>query len=161
VRSYKSYDPICFKREVAQLPLHGIYSTRDVNSKLELFNELFLNTLNRHAPMKYIKIKGRPHKFIGQEMKQLMKVRDRRLKYFRKSKNSEDWNSYKQFRNAVKISIRKAESKYICSQIEKNKDNSKSMWKVIRGCLTKLYWSRKSECAMFKRYPRNNYRSSN
>ena len=122
MRSYKSYDTICFKREVAQLPLHEIYSTHDVNSKLDLFNELFLNTLNRHAPMKYIKIKGRPHKFIGKEIKQLMKVRDRRLKSFRKSKNSEDWNSYKQLRNTAKISIRKAE---ICSQIEKNKDNSK------------------------------------
>ena len=83
--------------------------------------------------MKYIKIKGRPYKFIGKEIKQLMKVRDRRLKSFRKSKNPEEWNSYKQLRNAVKISIRKAESKYICSQVEKNKDNSKSMWKVIRG----------------------------
>jgi hypothetical protein len=80
--------------------------------------------------MKYIKIKGRPHKFIGKEIKQLIKS----LKSFRKSNNSEDWNSYKQLRNGVKISIRKAESKYICSQIEKNKDNSKSMWKVIRGC---------------------------
>jgi hypothetical protein len=105
VRSYKSYDPICFKREVAQLPQHEIYSTHNVNSKLVLFNEIFLNTLNRHAPMKYSKIKGRPHKFIGKEIKQLMKVRDRRLKSFRKSKNSEDWNSFKQLRNAVKISI--------------------------------------------------------
>ena len=85
--------------------------------------------------MKYSKIKGRPHKFIGKEIKQLMKVRDRRLKSFRKSKNSEDWNSFKQLKNAVKICIGKAESKYICSQIEKNIDNSKSMWKVIRGCL--------------------------
>jgi hypothetical protein len=107
VRSYKSYDPICFKRETAQLPLHEIYSTHDVNSKLDLFNGLFLNILNRHAPMKYINIKGRPHKFIGKEIKQLMKVRDRRLKSFRKSKNSEDWNCDKQLRNAVKISIRK------------------------------------------------------
>ncbi len=49
VRSYKSYDPICFKREVEQLPLHH------VNSKLDLFNGLFLNTLNRPAPMKYKK----------------------------------------------------------------------------------------------------------
>ena len=135
VRSYKRYDPIYFKTEVAQLPLHEIYSTYDVNSKLDLFNELFLNTLNKHAPMKYAKIKGRPHKFIGKEIKELMKIRDRHLESFRKSKNSEDWNRYKQLRNTVKISIKKAESEYVCSQIEKNKDNSKSMWKVIRGCL--------------------------
>ena len=54
VRSYKKYDPICFKTEVAQLPLHEIYSTHDVNSKLDLFNELYLNTLNRHARMKCV-----------------------------------------------------------------------------------------------------------
>ena len=135
VRSYKLYDTICFKTEVAQLPLHEIYSTHDVNSKLDQFNELYLNTLNRHEPKKFVNIKGRSHKFIGKEIKELMKVRDRHLKSFPKSKNSEDWNSYKQIRNAVKISIRKAESKYVCSQIEKNEDNSKSMWKVIRGCL--------------------------
>jgi hypothetical protein len=32
--------------------------------------------------MKYIKINGRAHKFIGKEIKQLMKVRDRRLNLF-------------------------------------------------------------------------------
>ena len=85
--------------------------------------------------MKYIKIKGRPHKFIGKEIKQLMKNRDQCLKSFRKSKNVEDWNNYRQLKNAVKSSITKAESNYVCNQIEKNKDNSKSMWKVIRGCL--------------------------
>ena len=85
--------------------------------------------------MKYIKIKGRPHKFIGKEIKQLMKNRDQCLKSFRKSKNLEDWNNYKQLKNAVKLSITKAESNYVCNQIEKNKDNSKSMWNVIRGCL--------------------------
>ena len=96
---------------------------------------MFLDTLNRHAPIKYINIKGRPHKFISKEIKQLMKNRDQCLKSFRKSKNLEDWNNYKQLKNAVKLSITKAESKYVCNQIEKKKDNSKSMWKVIRGCL--------------------------
>ena len=70
--SYKTYDPTCFKTEVAQLPLHAIYSIHDVNSKLDLFIELSLNTLNRQAPMKCVKIKGRPHKFIHKEIKELM-----------------------------------------------------------------------------------------
>ena len=135
VRSYKRYDRMDFKREVAHLPLYKMHSTHDVNSKLDLFNELFLDTLNRHAPMKYVKIKGRPHKFISKEIKQLMKNRDQCLKSFRKSKNLEDWNNYKQLKNAVKLSITKAKSNYVYNQIEKNKDNSKSMWKVIRGCL--------------------------
>ena len=78
-----------FIREVAHLPLHEIYSTHEVNSKLDLFNELFSDTLNRHAPMKYIKIKGRPHKFIGKEIKQLIRNSDQCLKSFRKSNNLE------------------------------------------------------------------------
>ena len=55
----KSYTgPICFKTEVIQSPLPEVYSTHDVNSNLDLFNELYLNTLSRQAPTKCVKIKG-------------------------------------------------------------------------------------------------------
>ena len=76
------YDPMCFKTEVIQRPLPEVYSTHDVNSNLDLFNELYLNTLNKHAPMKRVKMKGRPPKSIGKEIRDLMKVRDRHLFFF-------------------------------------------------------------------------------
>ena len=57
-RSYKNYDPVCFSAELLELPFFEVYFTDDVNVKLDLSNQLFLNTLNKHAPIKHIKIRG-------------------------------------------------------------------------------------------------------
>lgn len=65
----------------------------------------------------------------------MMKLRDKKLKLFRLSRNEEDWDVYKQLRNSVKTSLRTAESNYVRNQIEEYKGDSRSMWKVIRGCL--------------------------
>ncbi len=134
-RSYKNYDPVCFSAELLELPFFEVYFTDDVNVKLDLFNQLFLNTLNKHAPIKHIKIRGKSHPFIDDEIKQLIKLRDRKLNIFKQSRHMEDWKDYKQLRNSVKSSLRTAESNYVRNQIEKCKGNPRTMWKVIRGSL--------------------------
>ena len=134
-RSYKNYDPVYFSAELLELPFLEVYFTDDVNVKLDLFNQLFLNTLNKHAPIKLIKIRGKSHPFIDDEIKQLIKLRDRKLNIFKQSRHIEDWKDYKQLRNSVKSSLRTAGSNYVRNQIEKCKGNQRTMWKVIRGCL--------------------------
>ena len=47
-----------------EVAVYVVVETRRVNSTLDLFNELYLNTLNRHALMKFVKIERRPHRFI-------------------------------------------------------------------------------------------------
>ena len=65
VRSYKNYDAEIFKTELSGLPFCEIYRINDVNEKIGFFNQLFTNTLDKHAPIKRIKIKGRTNKFIN------------------------------------------------------------------------------------------------
>ena len=62
-------------------------------------------------------------------------LRDKKLRIFRLSRNAEDWDVYRQLRNSIKTSLRAAESNFVRNQIEEYKGNSRSMWKVIRGCL--------------------------
>ncbi|CAB4039113.1 Hypothetical predicted protein [Paramuricea clavata] len=64
-----------------------------------------------------------------------MELRDKKLRIFRLSRNAEDWVVYRQLRNSIKTSLRAAESNFVRNQIEEYKGNSRSMWKVIRGCL--------------------------
>ena len=80
-----------------------VFSAEDVEDKLNLFNQLFISTLNNHVPVKHITIKGRPHSFINKDIKLLMNRRDKMLKVFRATNNMEDWVKYKNFRNSVKI----------------------------------------------------------
>ena len=104
---------------------------------LNLKLHLFLKVLNNHVPVKQIKIKGRAHRFIiyNKYIKQLINQRDKKLKRFKLSHHIQDWEVHEGLRNFVKVSLRIAESNYIRNQIEKYKENSRSMWKVIRGCL--------------------------
>ena len=76
VRSYKNYNPERFKAELSELPFCEIYGINDVNEKIDYFNQFFINTLDKHAPIKHTRIKGKLNKFINKDLKYLMKVRD-------------------------------------------------------------------------------------
>ena len=112
-----------------------IFSAEDVEDKLHLFNQLFISTLNNHAPVKHITIKCRPRSFINKDIKLLMNRRDKMLKVFRATNNTEDWVKYKNLRNSVKFNLRNSESNHVRTQIGHCKGNSRSTWKVIKSCI--------------------------
>ena len=58
------------------VPFHIVNIFDEIDGQVNVFNELFLDTLSEHAPIKRIKIKSRPNPFITPEIKQLMKTRD-------------------------------------------------------------------------------------
>jgi hypothetical protein len=99
VRSFKNYNFKSFKAELSQLPFHETHRINDVNEKIDHFNQLFINTPDKHAPIKHIRIKGRLTQFINKELKSTMKLTDKKLRIFRLSRNAEDWDDYKQLRN--------------------------------------------------------------
>jgi hypothetical protein len=102
-----------------------VFFALDVDDKLYLFNQLFINTLNDHAPIKHIRVKGRPQPFINKDIKLLMKLRDKMLKIFRATHNTEDWVKHKSLRNSVKTNLTKAETNHVRTQIKNCKGNSK------------------------------------
>ena len=134
-RSLKHYDPNQFVLDLSRLPFDMIFSVEDVEDKLHLFNQLFISTLNNHAPVKHITIKGRPRSFINKDIKLLMNRRDKMLKVFRATNNMDDWVKYKNLTNSVKFNLRNAESNHVRTPIEHCKGNSRSTWKVIKSCI--------------------------
>ena len=51
------------------------------------------------------------------------------------SRLSNDWDTYKNLRNAVTNKVRKKKSEYFTSAIENNKDNSSLLWKKLKEIL--------------------------
>ena len=94
----------------------------------DVFNELFLDTLIEHAPIKRIKIKSRPNLFITPEIKKLMKTRDSWHKKARKTNEKLHWNAFSFFRQEVKREIRIAEKEYVRSELLKCNGNTNSIW---------------------------------
>ncbi|CAB4043286.1 Hypothetical predicted protein, partial [Paramuricea clavata] len=123
VRSFKNYNSESFKAELSQLPFNETYRINDVNEKIDHFNQLFINTLDKHAPIKHIRIKGRLNQFINKELKCTMRLKDKKLRIFCLSRKAEDWHVYRQLRNSIKTSLRAAQSNFVRNQIEEYKDS--------------------------------------
>ena len=69
-RSYKNYNPELFLSNLMCVHFHLVNIFDDFDDQVDVFNELFLDTLSEHAPSKRIKIKSRPSPFISPEIKQ-------------------------------------------------------------------------------------------
>lgn len=134
-RSYKNYNPEKFEDDLAKVPFHMISFFDDFDDQIHAFNCLFLDVLNDHAPMKRTRIKTRPNPYITQEIRQLMKVRDKWHKSAIKTMDKLHWNAYRFFRQEVKREIRIAEKEYVRSELLNSKGNSNSIWKVINRCI--------------------------
>ncbi|CAB3986538.1 Hypothetical predicted protein [Paramuricea clavata] len=87
-RSFKQYNANNFQSEVAQAPWSVVLDVfDDVEDKLNAFNILFNDLLDEHAPLKTIKIRGRPNPCVTNEIRELMKTRDSWKKKAKKSKD--------------------------------------------------------------------------
>ena len=112
-----------------------IFDQSDVDSKLTIFNDTLQSVLNAHSLLKEIKIRSRPCPFVNQEIKALMKSRDRLLKQFTQSRQDNDWKNFKLSRDLVKEKLLEAEREYTLEEVSANKTNSSSLWKIINRAI--------------------------
>jgi hypothetical protein len=129
VRSYKHYDRNMFLEDIAQEQWENITLVDDVDGQLNNFNRNFLRILDRHVPVKTIKVRYRRSPFVNDEIKELMKKRDRLHRVARQTKNICDWDSFRVARNEVKKTLWEEEKRYVQNEIYKNKEPN-AMWKV-------------------------------
>ena len=107
----------------------------DVNDKLEHLNVNFSTVLDRHAPVKTMKIRYRQCPFVDKEIKDLMSEREKLHRLARITQLPSDWNDFYLLRNVIKKKLRDAEKVHIQREISKNYDNKNSLWKTIKKCI--------------------------
>lgn len=133
-RSYKNYNSNLFSSDLASNAddLLSIFNGSDVNAKLDTFNTFFLSTLDSHAPIKTIKIRNRPCPFVTSEIRQLIKSKKSLHRRFLQSRDESDWANYKVSCTIVKRSLVDAERKHTFHEVQQNKDNPSSLWRIIK-----------------------------
>ena len=134
-RSYKNYGHNNFIQDLTYAPFHMVSFFDDFDDQVHAFNCIFLDVLDKHAPIKRIKIKSRPNPYVTPEIQQLMKTRDKWHKEAVRTKDKLYWNAYRFFRQEVKREIRIAEREYIRNENNINNGNNNSIWKIINRCL--------------------------
>ena len=73
-RNYKNYDRHSLWKILHKLigPEYPYSHIDDCNEKVDNFNLCFQNVLNKHAPLKSMKIRYRQYPFVRQDLKQHM-----------------------------------------------------------------------------------------
>ena len=110
------------------------YLRTDTSEKLDYFNQVFLDILDKHAPIKIIKLKHHKCVFLDEDIRDLMIERNQLLKIARETKSPRDWELYRASRKHVKTRLREGEMNFVQNELQQCKKNN-SKWKVIRNCV--------------------------
>ena len=73
--------------------------------------------INKHAPFRKYKIKGRDNPWFSEQLSDLIHERDLAWATVKKSKNSSDWQHCRHLRNKYVSQIRKAKSDFYVNEI--------------------------------------------
>jgi len=135
-RNLKKFDEKKFIADLHCQPWIEILLEKDTNSMLLKWKELFLNILNKHAPIQNKRLRTRQSvPWLTGDIKGLIQNRDK-LKQKAISTNQEEvWEAYKSARNKVNIALRKSKTNYYRERIELQKDSPKEAWKTINSLL--------------------------
>ena len=103
----------------------------DVNEKLDTWEWIFNDVMNRHAPIVKKRVKHKPLlPWMNNDILQLMYHRDQ-FKARAKS-NILAGIMYKRLRNQVVKTIAKAKTDYVRNGISKNMNNPRKLWKTLK-----------------------------
>ena len=125
-RSFKNFDENKFKSDTGEVPWGVLEMFDDPNDFLGVWNDLFLNVLDSHAPMreKRVKRQWQPG-WLTDDIVESMRTRE----YHKAKKNDE---LYKHWRNKVVSQIRQSKIEYYESLVRANAGNTHKIWSYMK-----------------------------
>ena len=113
------------------VPWHLIEQEHNPDTAWDIWQHMFLDIANSHAPLKKKRVKGISSPWITPELKRLMFQRDKLKKLASRFPTDCNWTSYKHMKNKVNHEIKNAKMKYYNAFFKDNRRNIKATWKGI------------------------------
>jgi hypothetical protein len=134
IRDEKNVDKAAYYTDVSSLPFSAVYAFSDPEDMLESFNTLIQDCIDRHAPIKRIKVTRPPCPWLKTGDIQALQIQRNKLR-FEAHKTSLDGicNAFRKVRNSLKTKIKAAKRSFY--QTVLSSKNSKKIWKVIHSIL--------------------------
>ena len=136
MRNMKNFNEEKFIAELLKQHWEYIYFfAENPNSMWEIWKKLFLEVLDKHAPLQHKKTKSKKLPWITSDIKKLINTRDKLKRKAILTGLESDWLNYKTTRNIVNIDLRNAKKDYYSTKFAGQKFNPKSAWKTINNLL--------------------------
>ena len=109
IRNLKNFNETKFVDELPNQHWEYIYFFgEEPNSMVEIWKELFLEVLNKHAPLQHKRIRSSKVPCITNKIKGLINTKDKLKRKAIITKLETDWLNYKRTRNQISIALRNA-----------------------------------------------------
>ena len=137
-RNIKNFSEEAFLQDVATINWQDVLGTSDdVNKLVERFSTLFSLMIEKHAPLRQIRVSEKYCPWINADLKRLIRTRDRLKRSAVKHKSQVMISSYKQCRNQVNTLYVTLKRQHFSDKILQQKGNMKESWQTINQLLNK------------------------
>ena len=130
-RNYKRMDVEKFKYDLERTPFHIASIFEDPDDHLWVWERLFDDISNEHAPWREIKARSFSSSWITCEIRHKMNRRYKLFKAAISSKCPEQWSKYKRVRNEVTSDLRNTKSSYFSTIFNEVKSSS-AYWNLLK-----------------------------
>ena len=138
-RIYKNFNCDDFINDMKQAKLQGqfceMHNTEDINIAGDIFTKVFTEVLDKHAPIKTIQNRTNYVPYITDDIKALMKERNKLKIEATKTGSSQIFNNYKIKRNLVTTKLKDAKTKYYKSKFSENNLSPRELWSNVKTVL--------------------------
>lgn len=112
IRQLKKCNPELFITDIVNINWEKFQSIPSVEDAWNYFYSEVLNIIDKHAPWKVIRVKGKHLPWITAELLNLFREKDRAWKKYHKTRNFSDHDCYKKLRNLCTTKTRNAKASY-------------------------------------------------
>ena len=133
IRSLKNYNKEKLLEKLKSINWYYVLNELDVNKAWRNFAQEFRKVIDDIAPVKEIRLRSRSEPWFDAHILNLISERDKLLIKIRKGGNDDIKDRFKCLRNKVQLEIKKAKQNYILEQLEEQKNDSKKLWKTLKG----------------------------
>ena len=122
------------KADFQKLPFSTVYAMEDPEDKLDIFNSLVTECIDRHAPIKRIKCTRPPAPWLKSlDIQQLISERNRKRYLAHLTQKTSVWTAYRAVRNKLKHAIRTIKKKFLTSALSDKR--TRNIWHFIHRIL--------------------------
>jgi hypothetical protein len=131
-RDFKKTDLDALKNDAEAISWQPVYDSHNVDDKVKVFNSILMELMDKHAPIRTISIKNSSAPWFTAEVKHMICIRDKARRKHLRTKDINDYETFRLLRNKTKQAIKSAKAKYFHDIFRCNK-SPKEMWSHINN----------------------------
>lgn len=128
-RDFSNFGLDVFQTYFRGLPLDDIIYEPDINKKVDLLNNFIISSFDIFAPVKTVRVSKPKAPWLTDNIKLIIKEKQRALNRYKLTKQQNDWEYYKQVRNFSLAACRAEKKAYINNICQQN--NLKKTWATL------------------------------